>query len=708
MHALNVALDRFGAHRHRAVDPGADLDRRAARDVAREPVWNLYREAEAARAHALIEVRVVAQRRTFDEVARAREIERVILAQRGMVAVENRELEILHVHADAVGEHDHEDRAAEPGERQADRVVAQLESLAAGVAEEPAQAECAAAAGGRTREHGGGGMRRLGGEVRRLRRAALVDFLETAHECILEGARTALRDDRRRRVGDENPARVHQSDPIAALRLVHEMRGDEDRDVLGACEIDHDAPEAVARDRVHARGRLVEDQNFRSVDHRDRERQALALAQRQRGRQRVHDRRETEALGDMAHARRDLRARHAEQARVQFEVLPHVELAVERKPLRHVAHAAARLEVARVDRAAEQPRLSLGRGQKTGQHLHRRRLAAAVGADEAEDLAAIDVKAHVVDGDEVAESHRQIARLDGRRAVGARPARHDLDGPVIRAPRRRQQVHEGFFETAGSGAREDVARRAAVQDPARVHRNEPIEALGFLHVGRGHEYAHAGPAGADAVDEFPELTPRQRVDARGRLVEDQQVRLVDQRAAEAELLLHAAGQLIDAAVPERRESGRAQQHGDSPLAFGALLAEQAPEEIDVIEHRERAVQVLAEPLRKIGDARTDAGAMPGIAQVCTQHVDPPRLDRTGARHERQEARLADPVRPDDADHAARGQIQIDVRQRRRLAVAQTHAAQSRDGRRRPGRGCGHGGSLTARRAGHAAAGSIFT
>ena len=79
-----------------------------------------------------------------------------------------------------------------------------------------------------------------------------------------------------------------------------------------------------------------------------------------------------------------------EQAGVQVQVLPHRQLGVEREGLRHVADAA---------RAACPRRRSAGRtarpaprwrGSRPRQHLHRRRLAAAVGAEEAEDLAALD------------------------------------------------------------------------------------------------------------------------------------------------------------------------------------------------------------------------------------------------------------------------------------------------------------------------------
>ncbi len=58
-----------------------------------------------------------------------------------------------------------------------------------------------------------------------------------------------------------------------------------------------------------------------------------------------------------------------------------------------------------------------------------------------------------------------------------------------------------------------------------------------------------GRVRADAGDQVPELGARQRIDAGGRLVQDEQVGVVDQRAAQAQLLLHAAGELAGRAVP---------------------------------------------------------------------------------------------------------------------------------------------------------------
>ena len=104
----------------------------------------------------------------------------------------------------------------------------------------------------------------------------------------------------------------------------------------------------------------------------------------------------------------------------------------------------------------------------------------------------------------------------------------------------RQQLDEGAIEAGLPGLRPQFGRRAGADDLAVVHRHQPVKALGLLHVGSGNQHAHARPAGTDTVDQFPELAARQRIDAGRRLVEDQQVGIVDQCATEAELLLHPA------------------------------------------------------------------------------------------------------------------------------------------------------------------------
>src|SRR3712207_8220241 len=63
-----------------------------------------------------------------------------------------------------------------------------------------------------------------------------------------------------------------------------------------------------------------------------------------------------------------------------------------------------------------------------------------------------------------------------------------------------------------------------------------------------------------------------------------------QRAAEAELLLHAARELPCRAVREGMEAGRGQQPGDPRLPLRPAPAEEPGEEADVLPHAEVGIE----------------------------------------------------------------------------------------------------------------------
>ena len=188
-----------------------------------------------------------------------------------------------------------------------------------------------------------------------------------------------------------------------------------------ARQVDQQLPEPVARDRDR-RPRSARRGSAPRARAAPRPPATAAGGCRAAGfGQRVGDGVEVEAVEQLVDPRVRARSRgQVEQARVQLEVLPHRQLGVEREGLRHEADALARARCRRRPPAGRTAGLAFGGGQQPGQHLHRRGLAAAVGAEEAEDLAALDAEAHVIDGGEVAEPLGQAVRLDGRRAVRGR------------------------------------------------------------------------------------------------------------------------------------------------------------------------------------------------------------------------------------------------------------------------------------------------
>ena len=89
---------------------------------------------------------------------------------------------------------------------------------------------------------------------------------------------------------------------------------------------------------------------------------------------------------------------------MQIEVGRHRQFAVKREGLRHIADLLACLQVAGIDGLAEQPGDAIAGGQETGQHFHGGRLAAAVRAEETENLAALDLEADAIHRREIAKA----------------------------------------------------------------------------------------------------------------------------------------------------------------------------------------------------------------------------------------------------------------------------------------------------------------
>jgi len=144
------------------------------------------------------------------------------------------------------------------------------------------------------------------------------------------------------------------------------MRGDEDGDALVACEIDQQIPEPVPRQRIDTGCGLVEDEDLGLVDHRNGQREPLADSERKVQCQMIEIVGEREAVHQIVDPGTGLVARQVKQPGVELEILPHRELGIERKRLRHVADAAAQPDVAGIDRLAEQPCLTRARRQQSG------------------------------------------------------------------------------------------------------------------------------------------------------------------------------------------------------------------------------------------------------------------------------------------------------------------------------------------------------
>ena len=187
----------------------------------------------------------------------------------------------------------------------------------------------------------------------------------------------------------------------------------------------------------------------------------------------------------------------------------------------------------------------------------------------------------MINADEIAEPARQPLGLNRRRLVRRGDARAHDNFLVQRALGLGQNGDEGIVESS-SPVLASSSSRSRGDDLAVIHRHQPVEARSLVHVGGGDHHTHLRTPGADSVDRVPELPPRQRIDAGSRLIENQQIRIVDQRAAQAEFLLHAAGKLACRSILEWIERSGGEQFGDPRAALGGSLAEQPTEEVDVL------------------------------------------------------------------------------------------------------------------------------
>src|SRR5690606_5521545 len=91
-------------------------------------------------------------------------------------------------------------------------------------------------------------------------------------------------------------------------------------------------------------------------------------------------------------------------------------------------------------------------------------------------------------------------------------------------------------------------RRVDVQNSPLLDEGDLVTTAGFVHVGRRNDNGQSAPP--QFPEQIPELAPGYRVDAGGRLIEQEDLRPVYQCAAQCELLLHTTRQRRRAPVTE--------------------------------------------------------------------------------------------------------------------------------------------------------------
>jgi hypothetical protein len=196
-------------------------------------------------------------------------------------------------------------------------------------------------------------------------------------------------------VGDDPSTSEHGEHVAEPLRLVHIVRGEDDRETLGAQPVDQ-LPDGDPRLRIEAGRGLVEEEEARAVHDRAGKHQPPLVAARQGVRLLARVRAQLEALEELPDALTQGARPRPEVFRGDQEVLLDGEVAVEGVLLGADADEAlgARQVLARIGLLEEDlPRVG---GQEAVQHAQGRGLAGAVRAEQAVDLSRSADEIHAI------------------------------------------------------------------------------------------------------------------------------------------------------------------------------------------------------------------------------------------------------------------------------------------------------------------------
>src|SRR6266852_2688663 len=227
--------------------------------------------------------------------------------------------------------------------------------------------------------------------------------------------RIALRDDAA--LGEHEDAMTQRHDEFHVM-----LDDDERRALLG---IDRLEPVAQAREhrQVDAARRLIEQSKTGARHERHRGIQELLLAIAQVARRLLRKMAKPEKIEHPVGRRGKPGVAPADQAREhgalvllagQDQVLAHGQLRKDLKQLKRAAHAEP-IEIARTHAGhgtAVEMHVAGARPQLSEDAIEQRRLAAAVGTDDAENFTFGDVEGYAVDGDDAAEALPEIAHFE--------------------------------------------------------------------------------------------------------------------------------------------------------------------------------------------------------------------------------------------------------------------------------------------------------
>jgi hypothetical protein len=215
----------------------------------------------------------------------------------------------------------------------------------------------------------------------------------------------------------------------------------------------------------------------------------------------------------------------------------------------------------------------------------------------------------------------------------------------------------------------DLVRSALGDDaPVGDDRDPVAELRRLVEVVRGEEDAR--PVVRERPDQVPERTPRLRVEARGRLVEEQQLGVA-----------HDAERHVDAATlpaRERADPGARlglEADGGDHLVDVARAGVEGRDVGHLLAHGRRAL--LGGRLQHDADARPPVE--PAVARVHAEHEGLAARAVAVALQDLDRGRLAGPVRTEQAERLALLEVERDAVQGGRASVLLREVAHAHDG-----------------------------
>ena len=171
-----------------------------------------------------------------------------------------------------------------------------------------------------------------------------------------------------------------------------------------------------------------------------------------------------------------------------------------------------------------------------------------------------------------------------------------------------------------------------------------------------HRFASAG----QCEDEILHLATANRVQPRRRFIEDDEIRIVDERLRQPDAALHALGEFADRARARLRQSHHVQQLLRALLSFAGREVKEMPEEIQRLVRVEEAIQIRF--LRQITDARLGGD----VARRLAEDLNVAARGIEQAQEQLHRRGFPRAIRPEQSEHLALAHLEIHAIDRARL------------------------------------------